>query len=395
MILEQIAQKVSEDTTAVIGFPVSISDENGYLIGVNDPSRLGLYDNLLAEVTRTKKLTYFNESAVADFPTIFPGVAGPIIVNDKVLGAVGIIGKTKEDEETKNYIRLVQNHIEMMCHEALRQEMKSLEMNALDTLLHYVLNYDGDKNTEDHIMRYGKMMGYDLNGTRVCLIVQITSQTETFANETTLQIQDEFIHLLKNIFIEKDKDLFGRLTFEQFCILKSVDDAQLGDIYFSNLQKKADMLNQMLKRNLGASAVISVGDPHQGITGMQASYRNALQTLESSKRKNGEQNFLNYNDLTNKLNIMVHGLPGDFFHHINHSFLPLLKKHNYEMLAITFITYCDNKFNLSTTARSLFIHRNSIIYRLNQISKITHIDIENFDHCMLLYLFIKKHPPNN
>src|SRR5699024_7730534 len=138
MLLKEIAQKVSDDTTKIIGFPVTISDENGFIIGVNDQSRIGLYDHLLANVIKTKKLTYYNETDVADYPDIFPGVASPIIVNGKILGAVGIIGKTKEDLDTKNYILLVKNHIEMMCHETIQKEIKSLETNSIDTFIQYI-----------------------------------------------------------------------------------------------------------------------------------------------------------------------------------------------------------------------------------------------------------------
>src|SRR5690625_4397375 len=142
MVLKNIAQKISEDTFKIIGYPVSISDDKGYLIGVNDQSRLGLYDKLFAEVIKKQKMIYWDEEDVVELDNIFPGVAAPIIVNNKVLGAVGVLGKTGEDSETTSYIKLVKNHIEMICHDKIKKEMKSLETSTIDTLIHYILHFD-------------------------------------------------------------------------------------------------------------------------------------------------------------------------------------------------------------------------------------------------------------
>src|SRR5699024_411212 len=146
MILQNIAQKVSEDTSKIIGYPVSISDENGYLIGVTDQERIGLYDNLLAEVLRTQKITYWNEDTDRH-KNIFPGVAAQIIVNDEILGTVGVLGKTGNNPETTSYVKLVKNHIEMLCHETIKKEIRSFKTSAIDTLIHYILNYtENDKS---------------------------------------------------------------------------------------------------------------------------------------------------------------------------------------------------------------------------------------------------------
>nr|WP_279391926.1 helix-turn-helix domain-containing protein [Virgibacillus halodenitrificans] len=54
-----------------------------------------------------------------------------------------------------------------------------------------------------------------------------------------------------------------------------------------------------------------------------------------------------------------------------------------------FITYCDNNLNVTKTAAKLYIHRNTLIYRLNKLEKLTSLDLGRFDHCMLLYLVLK------
>lgn len=392
MVLNQIAQKISDVTTQIIGYKISIADENGYLIGVNDRKRIGLYDHLLAEVIRTKKLTYYDDDAADQYPGIYSGVASPIIVDGKVLGAVGIVGKTGDDIEARNYINLVRNHIEMMCHDALNKELQSLESNALDTLIHYVLNFDDEKDQKEQIMRYGKMMGFDLNIPRTCILIQLKENQNIDKKETNLIIHDEIFALLSDLFIHDDEDIIGRLTFEQFCILKANKEMSYKEL-IHQFEKQFDQMNSTLKEQFHMTAVVSIGDQHQGIEGIKTSYENALLTIESSKTtrdKQEDSSLLIYHDLTNKMNIMMSMLPETLFERVNEHFKGFVEHNNYETMAKTFIIYCESKFNLSVAARKLYIHRNSLIYRLNQISKITKIDLENYDHCMLLYLYIKR-----
>jgi len=394
MLLKEIAQKVSDDTTKIIGFPVTISDENGFIIGVNDQSRIGLYDHLLANVIKTKKLTYYNETDVADYPDIFPGVASPIIVNGKILGAVGIIGKTKEDLDTKNYILLVKNHIEMMCHETIQKEIKSLETNSIDTFIQYILNFNSDSHNDEHIQRYSKMLNFDLNLSRLCLVIKVLPEDKSSEEELGLKNYDDFLDIISNYLVD-DSDLIGKLSFDQFCILKYVNQNGLSDRYMKVLQSKMKELNTILCSRHNVSVIISIGNVVTGIKGIQTSYQNALQTLETCAKIEPSQYIIDYNLLSNKLSIMMATLPSNFFYRIKDTLDPMLHHENYQVLADTFTAYCESKFNLSDAARNLFIHRNSLIYRLKQISKISKIDISNFEHCLLLYLFIKKNESNN
>lgn len=388
MILKQIAQKVAEDTAQIIGFPVSISDDEGYLIGVTDKNRLGLFDNLLANVIKSKRLTYWSESDAKKYPNIYPGVASPIIVNNKVLGAVGIIGKTVEDSETKNYINLVTNHIEMVCHEAIQTEIKSVENNAVDTLIHYALNFDEKRDSEENIVRYGRMLGFDLNLPRICILIELIKQKDAKSMES-LQTHEDIFDEIKHHFEESHEDLSGYLNFNQACILKSQTALTQTADYIKILKKKTETLNKKLSVKYDHTIRLALGDFQSGILGIKSSYQNARQTLDIANLNNQERDVYGYEELSIKLDIALHSLPQTVSKSLNTYFKDFLTNDNYSVMANTFTVYCDCKFNLSDAARTLYIHRNSLIYRLKKIEDLTSINIEKFDQCLLLYMLIK------
>lgn len=393
MILKQIAQKISEDTTKIIGYPVSISDENGILIGVTDQKRLGIFDKLLEGVIQSRELTFYTEKDTYDLPGIFPGVATPIVLNGEVLGAVGLLGKVGEDPETYNYIQLVKNHIEMVCHEMLRKEMKSIEMNNLNTLIHHILHFDKSTNDMEHIIGYGRMLGFDLCMNRICIIIEVEalSSDENINQSKLQQNQVKLIDYLYQLFHEDPQCLIGYLNFDQFTILKTLPTHQTPEMFIKNIGEKTNKLTQHLVQKHQLYPIVAVGDFHPDIDGLGKSYQHALKTLAAGKKSSRKNNLFHYEDLTIKLDILLNDLPTRFFNELNEKFSALMTHENYDTLSSTFLTYCTYKMNVSEAARHLFIHRNSLIYRLERIHELTQLDLTNYDHCLLLYLTIKHH----
>ena len=50
---------------------------------------------------------------------------------------------------------------------------------------------------------------------------------------------------------------------------------------------------------------------------------------------------------------------------------------------ITIKKFFENSLNVSETSRQLFVHRNTLVYRLDKIQKLTGMDLRNFEDAML------------
>lgn len=55
--------------------------------------------------------------------------------------------------------------------------------------------------------------------------------------------------------------------------------------------------------------------------------------------------------------------------------------------------FFENNLNVSETARKLFVHRNTLVYRLEKIRRITGLDLREFDHAIIfkVALMVKKY----
>jgi len=66
----------------------------------------------------------------------------------------------------------------------------------------------------------------------------------------------------------------------------------------------------------------------------------------------------------------------------------LQEQPDWEDLSKTICAWCESGFNQKSAANLLFIHRNTLQYRLNKIHEISGIDLKNYKNAFMLYLTV-------
>ncbi|AZU62872.1 CdaR family transcriptional regulator [Neobacillus mesonae] len=395
VFLENISQAIVENTTKIIGYPISITDENGTIIGSNDLNRLGSFHKASIDVLKRKETICYEYDDVRNLENVLPGIATPIIINDEPIGVLGIVGNPRE---VKKYALLVKSHVELMCHEYLKKEMRVLESKTLDNLIHYLLNPTTTADTEQ-IIRYGKMLGYnlDLDVNRVCYLIEIDMLTNHFSSpnnpipeKLSWQFFQNFsIDILRNFLIENKEDLLSFLTLEQFILIKTINRTETEDFFIKRMEYNINRMTQYLQTKYQLTARISMGSIKNGIDGIRYSYQDSLKVLSAGKKTNISPEIYYYTDWDIILELVGNELTPYIKKRLSEKMTKFIQHPNFQTLSSTFITYCKCNLNISETARILFLHRNSLVYRLEKISELTSLDITNFEHCLLLYFAIK------
>lgn len=62
-----------------------------------------------------------------------------------------------------------------------------------------------------------------------------------------------------------------------------------------------------------------------------------------------------------------------------------------EELLYTGIKFINNDLNISKTSSDMFLHRNTLVYRLEKINEILNLDLKNFENAMIFYLNVKSY----
>ncbi|HZG74317.1 MAG TPA: sugar diacid recognition domain-containing protein [Paenibacillus sp.] len=391
MMLEQIAQTIVDHTSEIIEYPIIITDEKGNIIGSTDRSRLGSLHIASIDVLRKNRTVSYEAEDVKSLDNVLPGIATPILLNDAVIGVLGIAGAPAS---IKKYVQLVKSHVELMFRESFKKETTVLESKALDTLVQYLLFSNPDDDSETTI-EYGGMLGYRFDLERVCIVIeldllslQLPGREGSLDKHSFPYFQKELIEQVKHLFVDHRQDIFSLLNLEQLIVLKTVQP-QDRETLVEKTEQRMRRLNQILREKHQASAAVALGSLSSGVAGIKQSYENAIRTLKIGKRTQTSNPFYHYNDWEITLELLTKQLTpavaGKFA-----GVLGELRKHgNYETLSATFLTYCKCNLNLSETARTLFIHRNSLVYRLDKLSELTGLDLSTFEHSLLLYIAIR------
>ena len=81
---------------------------------------------------------------------------------------------------------------------------------------------------------------------------------------------------------------------------------------------------------------------------------------------------------------------------VSYTHLDVYKRQDQETL-FTIQRFFENNLNVSETSRGLFVHRNTLVYRLEKIKKLTGLDLREFDDAIVfkVALMVKKYLSNN
>ena len=131
-----------------------------------------------------------------------------------------------------------------------------------------------------------------------------------------------------------------------------------------------------------------VGRPEGELSNWKDSYREAAQALSMAVRLN-EQPPLFFGDLSvYRLLFLLEGNP-ELEAFCREALGPLLDYEGGGDLLETLEAFCDRLGNLSQTAEKLFIHRNSLLYRMERISQLAGLDMNNPDTRLAVHLALK------
>ena len=138
--------------------------------------------------------------------------------------------------------------------------------------------------------------------------------------------------------------------------------------------------------------MVGIGTSVTGIKELARSFKDAQVALEVGKVFDTEKSIVSYDNLG--IARLIYQLPTT----LCETFLKeVFKKGSIEGLdhetLFTIQRFFDNNLNVSETARKLFVHRNTLVYRLEKIKKLTGLDLREFDHAIVfkIALMVKKY----
>ena len=159
-----------------------------------------------------------------------------------------------------------------------------------------------------------------------------------------------------------------------------------------DLEKVAASIEEALRVDGESTVFVGIGTLALHLRDLAKAYKEAQIAIEVGKVFDTERYVINYENLG--IGRLIYQLPTT----LCEMFLQeVFKKNPIDALdqetLFTIYKFFENNLNVSETARKLFVHRNTLVYRLEKIKKLTGLDLREFDDAITfkVALMVKKY----
>ena len=196
------------------------------------------------------------------------------------------------------------------------------------------------------------------------------------------------VDVLAGMYSDKLQDFVLSINEMDIAVVKQITASTTSE----DLEKMAATMEETLKTELRIKTVIGIGTIAEHLRELADSYKEAQTAIEVGKVFDTEKSIMHYENLG--IGRLIYQLPTT----LCEIFLSeVFKKNSIDSLdqetLFTINKFFENNLNVSETSRKLFVHRNTLVYRLEKIKKLTGLDLRQFDHAIVfkVALMVRKY----
>jgi len=200
------------------------------------------------------------------------------------------------------------------------------------------------------------------------------------------------LDIITELFPNKQKDFVFSISESDTVIVKEIKSG----IEINDIEKLAGSIVDILESEHYIKTTVGIGTTVTGVKELSSSFKEAQIALEVGKVFDTEKPIISYDNLG--IARLIYQLPTtlcDMF------LREVFKKGSISSLdqetLFTIQRFFENNLNVSETSRGLFVHRNTLVYRLEKIKKLTGLDLREFDHAIVfkVALMVRKYLDSN
>ncbi|GBU12080.1 carbohydrate diacid regulator [Enterobacterales bacterium] len=372
----KLAQEIVARTMQIIDSNVNVMDARGRIIGSGDDQRLGeLHEGALLAISQ-ERIVDIDDGVARHLHGVRPGINLPLRIDGEI---VGVIGLTGNPSQLRQYGELVCMTAEMMLEQA-----RLLNMLAQDSRLReeLVLNLIRVDELSPALNEWAQRLGIDVNKPRIAAVVEVDSG-QLGVDSAMAELQQ-----LQTLLTTPERDnLIAIVSLTEMVVLKPA----LNNFDRWDPEAHRQRIDHLLSRMTETGRLrirISLGNYFTGPGSIARSYRTARTTMTVGKQRMPEQRSYCYQDLV--LPVLLDSLRGGW--QADELVRPLARLKSMDsngLLRRTLSSWFSHNVQPTATSKALYIHRNTLEYRLNRISELTGLDLGNFDDRLLLYVALQ------
>jgi carbohydrate diacid regulator len=353
-MLNKLFQGIINQTMNSIGRSIGVIDETSVIVACSELNRIGELTQAINPQTSVNIGTFIVGNATYK---LFGNTSVPEF-------AVFVAGT---DEMAKNYV----NILTVTLYNTLQYHNEKFDKAS------FIKNILFDNVLPGDIYLKTKKLKFNADVNRVCVLIKTVAKNDV-----------SVLEIIKKFFPDKNKDFVIYINELDVALVKEVSV----ETDEKALEKLSESIVDTLDNEYHIKCVVGIGTIVPSIRALARSFKEAQIAIEVGKVFDAEKTIIAYGQLG--ISRLVYQLPT----RLCEMFLKeVFKKGSVEAMdqeiLFTIQKFFENSLNVSETSRKLFVHRNTLVYRLEKIKKITGLDLREFEDAIVfkVALMVKKY----
>lgn len=248
-------------------------------------------------------------------------------------------------------------------------------------LVAYKERFDGDNFIKNLLL--DNLLLVDIYSRAKKLRIENNVPRVVFLIETEIDKEFNVVEIVRSIFPTKQKDFVTAVDEKSIILVKELKE--------KDSKEEIDQISKHIYDTLSAEAMTSVyvaiGTVVNDLKNVSASYKEAKMALEVGKIFEENKKIVNYEQLG--IGRLIYQLPAPLCKMFINEVLHGLSMDQFDEETLTTVSkFFENNLNVSETSRQLYIHRNTLVYRLDKLQKMTGLDLRNFDDAIIFKIML-------
>ena len=201
---------------------------------------------------------------------------------------------------------------------------------------------------------------------RVVYIIETRTEKDTTAME-----------FLRGMFSSQSGDFITAVDESSVILIKSLEEGDGNEEIEQTAQTIVDMMSTEIMMNVR----VAYGTVVQELKDVSKSYKEAMMALDVGKIFYVEKKVNSYGSLG--IGRLIYQLPANLCRIFIEEIFGDNDPGNFDEEIVTTVNkFFENNLNVSETSRQLFVHRNTLVYRVEKLQKSTGLDVRTFDDAL-------------
>lgn len=357
------ANEIVNTLKTIIQEDINFIAPDGYIIASSIESRVGdLHEGALV-VSRTSKPLIVTRDD--EFRGARRGINLPVFYEQTLVAIVGITG---DDSEIIQFSNVIVKMSEILIKEHFLNIQKQFKRENNRVIIELLIN---NKFSPEIVNGKMEELGYDSNIFHYLVVFDLL-------HDGTYNVE-----LLNNIYnsIEKRidfKDLFARIE-TKFIILSNEPS-------YESLLELVESIKDYIEKKYSIRTTIGISEEMDGVSSFYTGFKQADMVVETGTNK-GSGIIKQFDGLS--LDLLFQGFANYVHIDFSSNILKNMDKNQRKETKELLMAYIRNNGSVMHASDQLFIHKNTLQYRLNKIHQKTGYNPRNFEDLIYLYIAIQ------